>query len=180
MRAGCLFVVTPVGRAPSDRLGELEVETVTTSVHLRCRYIRDMATTLSSVSISLEGARRVLDAAIAKATEMGLDACISVCDPAGHAVLSARMDGAPLLSVDIAANKAYTVVAFKGMPTHLWWGGIKDDPSLVHGLTKSNRFIIFGGGIPVRVKKKLVGAVGVSGGSAEQDQAIAEAAAAAL
>jgi glc operon protein GlcG len=147
---------------------------------IRARYILDMATTLSSVAISLEGARRVMDAAIAKATEMGLDACISVCDPAGHAVLTARMDGAPLLSVDIAANKAYTVAAFKGMPTHLWWGAVKDDPSLVHGLTKSNRFIIFGGGIPLRVKKKLVGAVGVSGGSADQDQAIAEAGAAAL
>jgi glc operon protein GlcG len=139
-----------------------------------------MATTLSSVSISLVGARRVMDAAIAKATEMGLDACISVCDPAGHAVISARMDGAPLLSVDIAANKAYTVVAFKGMPTHLWWGALKDDPALVQGLTLTNRFIIFGGGIPLAVKKKLVGAIGVSGGSAEQDQAIAEAAAAAL
>ena len=139
-----------------------------------------MATTLSSVSISLEGARCVMDAAITKATEMGIDACISVCDPGGHAVLTARMDGAPLLSADIAANKAYTVVAFKGMPTHLWWGAIKDDPSLVHGLTETDRFVIFGGGIPLRVKKKLVGAVGVSGGSAEQDQAIAEAAAKAL
>jgi glc operon protein GlcG len=139
-----------------------------------------MATTLSSVSISLEGAQRVLEAAIAKAAEMGLDACISVCDPAGHAVISARMDGAPLLSVDIAANKAYTVVAFKGMPTHLWWGALKDDPALVQGLTLTDRFIIFGGGIPLKVKKKLVGALGVSGGSAEQDQAIAEAGAAAL
>ena len=139
-----------------------------------------MATTLASVSISLEGAQRVMDAAIAKATEMGLGACIAVCDPAGHAVLTARMDGAALLSVDIAANKAYTVIAFKGMPTHLWYGAIKDDPALVHGLTLTNRFIIFGGGIPLHVKKKLVGAVGVSGGSAEQDQAIAEAAAKAL
>jgi glc operon protein GlcG len=144
------------------------------------RYIHHMATTLSSVSISLDGARRVMDAAIAKATEMDLEACIAVCDPAGHAVIAARMDGAPLLSVDIAANKAYTVVAFKGMPTHLWWGALKDDLSLVHGLTKTDRFIIFGGGIPLKVKKKLVGAVGVSGGSAEQDQAIAEAGAAAL
>ncbi len=66
------------------------------------------------------------------------------------------------------------------MPTHLWWGALKDDPSLVHGIIKTHRFIVFGGGIPLRVKKKLVGAVGVSGGSAEQDQAIAEAAAAAL
>jgi uncharacterized protein GlcG (DUF336 family) len=121
-----------------------------------------------------------MDAAIAKATEMGLDACISVCDPAGHPVLTARMDGAPLLSVGIAGNKAYTVIAFKGMPTHLWWGALKDDPSLVHGITKTDRFIIFGGGTPLRVKKKLVGAIGVSGGSAEQDQAIAEAGAKAL
>jgi glc operon protein GlcG len=144
------------------------------------QYIRDMATTLSSVSISLDGARSVMEAAIAKATETGLGACICVCDPAGHAVVTARMDGAALLSVDIAANKAYTVIAFKGMPTHLWWGAIKDDPSLVHGLTLTDRFIIFGGGIPLLMKKKLVGAIGVSGGSAEQDQEIAEAGAEAL
>jgi glc operon protein GlcG len=106
------------------------------------RYIRDMATTLSSVSISLEGARRVMDAALAKATEMGIDACISVCDPGGHAVITVRMDGAPLLSVGIASNKAYTVIAFKGMPTHLWWGALKDDPSLVHGIIKTDRFIL--------------------------------------
>ncbi len=139
-----------------------------------------MATTLSSVSISLEGARRVMDAAIAKATEMGIDACISVCDPAGHAVITVRMDGAPLLSVGIASDKAYTCIAFKGMATHLWWGALKDDPSLVHGIIKTDRFIVFGGGVPLKVKKKLVGSIGVSGGSAEQDQAIAEAGAKAL
>jgi glc operon protein GlcG len=139
-----------------------------------------MATILSSVSISLEGAYRVMNAAIAEASEMAIDACISVCDPAGHAVVTARMDDAPLLSVAIAANKAYTVVAFNGMPTHLWWNAIKHDPSLVHGLTQTDRFVIFGGGVPLRVKKKLVGGIGVSGGSAEQDQAIAEAAAKAL
>ena len=139
-----------------------------------------MPSTRSSVSISLEGARCVTDAAIAQAAEMGLDACICVCDPAGHAVITVRMDNAPLLSIDIAANKAYSVVAFKGMPTHLWWGAIKDDPSLVHGLPKTDRFIIFGGGIPLLSKKRLVGSIGISGGSAEQDQLIAETAAKAL
>lgn len=111
---------------------------------------------------------------------MGMAACISVCDPAGHAVMAVRMDGAPLLSVDIAANKAYTVIAFKGLPTHIWWDAIKNDPALVQGLTLTNRFIIFGGGIALKADGGLVGAIGVSGGSAEQDQAIAEFAAAAL
>jgi glc operon protein GlcG len=139
-----------------------------------------MSSTVSSMSVSLEGARRVIDAAVAKATEMEMAVCISVCDPGGHAVIAVRMDGAALLSVDIAANKAYTVIAFKGLPTHIWWDAIKNEPALVHGLTLSNRFIIFGGGIPLNADGALVGAVGVSGGTAEQDQAIAESAADAL
>jgi glc operon protein GlcG len=139
-----------------------------------------MGSTISSMSVSLDGARRVIDAAVAKATEMEMAACILVCGSGGHAVISVRMDGAPLLSVDIAANKAYTVIAFKGLPTHIWWDAIKNEPALVHGLTLTKRFIIFGGGIPLNADGALVGAVGVSGGSAEQDQAIAEFAAAAL
>ena len=54
---------------------------------------------------------------------------------------------------------------------------IADDPALVHGITHTPRLVIFGGGAPIRIAGALVGAVGVSGGSTEQDRAIAEAAA---
>jgi uncharacterized protein GlcG (DUF336 family) len=90
------------------------------------------------------------------------------------------MDGAPRLSAGIARNKAYSVASFKGLPTHAWWPAIADDPALVHGLTQTPRLVIIAGGVPVLADGELVGAVGVSGASAEQDRAIAEAAAAAM
>lgn len=139
-----------------------------------------MSDTIPMSAISLAGAQKVLAAAMAKANEIGLAACIAVCDPGGHPILTARMDGAPILSMNIANDKAFTVVAFKGMPTHAWWGAIENEPSLVHGIVKTDRLIVFGGGVGLWSGGQLVGGVGVSGGSAQQDQTIAEAGAAAL
>ncbi len=90
------------------------------------------------------------------------------------------MDGAPRLSADIARNKAFTVASFNGLPTHVWWPVIADDPALVHGITHTPRLVIFAGGVPVRIDGVLVGAIGVSGGSSDEDRAIAEAAASAV
>lgn len=131
-------------------------------------------------SLTLVGAQKVLDACLAKATEMGLRFCIAVADPSGEPLLSARMDGAPRLSAGIAANKAYTVAGFGGMPTSGWWDAIKDEPSLVHGLTQTPRLVVFGGGVGIFVDGRLVGSVGVSGGSAEEDGEVATAGAAAI
>ena len=139
-----------------------------------------MSDTIPSSAISLAGAQKVLAAAMAKADEIGLAACIAICDPGGHPILTARMDGAPILSMTIANDKAYSVIAFKGMPTHAWWGAIENEPALVHGITHTDRLIVFGGGVGLRSGGGLVGGIGVSGGSAQQDQSIAEAGAAAL
>jgi uncharacterized protein GlcG (DUF336 family) len=122
----------------------------------------------------------VLDAALAKAEEIGVAFCIAVTDPAGEPLVTARMDGAPRLSAGIAANKAYTVAGFGGMPTDAWWGAIKDQPALVHGLTQTPRLVIFGGGVAVKLDGELVGAIGVSGGSPEEDAEVAAAGAAAV
>lgn len=128
-------------------------------------------------SLSLSAAQRVADAAVAAARSHGVAACVAVSDPSGEAIVTVRMDGAPRLSAEIARNKAYTVASFNGLPTHVWWPVIADDPALVHGITHTPRLVIFGGGAPIRIDGALVGAVGVSGGSTEQDRAIAEAAA---
>ena len=128
-------------------------------------------------SLSLSAAQRVADAALAAARTQGITACVAVSDPSGEPIVSVRMDGAPRLSAEIARNKAYTVASFNGLPTHVWWPVIADDPALVHGITHTPRLVIFGGGAPIRIAGALVGAVGVSGGSTEQDRAIAEAAA---
>lgn len=127
-------------------------------------------------NINFAGAHRVLTAGLQEAYTMQVSFCIAVVDRAGNLVVYARMDGAPLLSGQIAQDKAYTVAAF-GLPTHEWFDMIKDEPALLHGIVKTDRLIVFGGGVPLRVEGEFVGAVGVSGGTSEQDRQIAEAAA---
>jgi glc operon protein GlcG len=139
-----------------------------------------MADTAATRSLTLDGARCVLDAALAKAADLGIAFCIVVTDPSGEPLITARMDGAPRLSAGIAANKAYTVTGFGGMPTAQWWEVIKNEPALVHGITHTPRLIIFGGGVGIMADGQLVGAIGVSGGSAEDDTLVAEAGSAAL
>ncbi len=139
-----------------------------------------MSETAETHSLTLTGAQRVLDAALHKAEAMGQRFCIAVTDSAGEAIVTARMDGAPRLSAGIALNKAYTVTGFGGMPSGDWWDLIKDEPALVHGITHTPRLVVFGGGVGIFVDHNLVGAIGVSGGSAQQDTQVAEAGAEAL
>ena len=101
--------------------------------------------------------------------------CIAVADRGGHLLAFARMDGAPVMSATLSQDKAYTVAAFAGLPTHQWYDLIKDDPPVLTGIVKTDRLVVFGGGVPINAGGALAGAVGVSGGSAEQDRAIAEA-----
>ena len=136
-----------------------------------------MSDLTTSANLTLDGARKVLDAALAKSAEMGLAFCITVADASGEPILSARMDGAPRISAGIAANKAYSVAGFGGMPTGAWWDAIADEPALVHGLTQTPRLTIFGGGVGIFADGGLVGAIGVSGGSADEDAEVAGAAA---
>jgi glc operon protein GlcG len=130
-------------------------------------------------TIGYSAANRAMDAAMAEAQALGVAVCVAVSDRAGHLIAYGRMDGAPLLSGEIAQDKAYTVAAF-GLATHEWFDLIKDELALLHGIVKTDRLIVFGGGVPIRVDNQLVGAVGVSGGSADQDRRIAEAGAASV
>lgn len=140
-----------------------------------------MSESVTSVpTVTYAGARLVLEASIARATSIGVPVNVAVADPGGNLVAFARMDGAALLSGSIAQDKAYTVAAFLGIPTHQWFGMIEGEPALREGIVHRDRLVVFGGGVPLRVDGALVGAVGVSGGSAEQDREIAEAGAAAL
>lgn len=131
-------------------------------------------------SLSLSAAQRAADAAIASAQSKGVAACIAVCDPAGAPIVTVRMDGSPRLSAEIALNKAYSVAMFNGLPTQKWWSLLAEDPALVHGFPQTQRLIVFGGGVPVMVGGHIVGSVGVSGGSTDQDCAIAQAGAEAV
>jgi uncharacterized protein GlcG (DUF336 family) len=139
-----------------------------------------VADTVNVATITTDAAHRMIAAAEAKATEMGVPMCIAVADPGGNLKAFSRMDGAALLSTQIAQDKAYTAVGF-GMPTHGWHDFIKDDAPLADGApTGIDRLVIFGGGYPITVDGTVVGAIGVSGGHYTQDQQVAEAGLAAL
>ena len=139
-----------------------------------------MSDTFQKASISSDLAHRVIAAAEAKAAEIGVPMNIAVCDESGVLKAFSRMDGAALLSVQVAQDKAYTAVGF-GMPTDAWFDFIKDDPPLSAGATSGiDRLVVFGGGYPIKVDDAVVGAIGVSGGHYTQDQEVAEAGLAAL
>jgi uncharacterized protein GlcG (DUF336 family) len=134
-----------------------------------------MASTFSKASISTEAARRAIEAAEAKAAEIDTPMDIAIVDDSGVLKAFSRRDGAPLLSIQIAQDKAYTAAGF-GMPTHGWHDFIKDDPPLADGAPAGiDRLVIFGGGYPIEIDGQVVGAIGVSGGHYTQDQQVAEA-----
>jgi uncharacterized protein GlcG (DUF336 family) len=139
-----------------------------------------MAQTFPKASITTEAAQQAIAAAEAKASEIGTPMVIAIVDDGGVLKAFSRMDGAALLSVQVAQDKAYTAVGF-GMPTHGWHDFIKDDPPLADGATTGiDRLVIFGGGYPITVDDQVVGAIGVSGGHYSEDQEVAEAGLAAL
>jgi uncharacterized protein GlcG (DUF336 family) len=126
-------------------------------------------------SVSAELAKRIIAAAEAKARDLGTPMVIAVCDESGVLKAFSRMDGAALLSVQVAQDKAYTAVGF-GMSTDAWHDFIKDDPPLSTGAVGGiDRLVVFGGGFPIKVGDRVVGAVGVSGGHYSQDMEVAQA-----
>jgi uncharacterized protein GlcG (DUF336 family) len=138
-----------------------------------------MPATTAKISISLETAHKLIAAAENVARDLGKAMVISVVDESGVLKAFSRMDGAPLISVDLAKDKAYTAVSF-GIPTHSWYEFIKNDPPLLHGIVKTPRLIVFGGGYPIEIDGAVVGGIGVSGGHYEDDMKVAQGALAAL
>ncbi|MCL5411453.1 MAG: heme-binding protein [Patescibacteria group bacterium] len=130
--------------------------------------------------LSLEEAKRVIAAAQKKAQDLGVPETVAVVDAGGNLVALERQDGAIFAGVEIAINKAYTSAA-TGYPTE-GIGKIAQPGQFAYGiaLTNNGRIIIFEGGVPLMRDGKLVGGVGVSGGTAMQDGDCAEAGAGAL
>jgi uncharacterized protein GlcG (DUF336 family) len=130
--------------------------------------------------VTLAQARRVIEAAERKAAEIGQPMNIAVADEGGNLKAHVRMDGAWLGSVDISISKAWTARAFdietRELAKHSQSGG------QFFGIHASNhgRVMIFAGGVPLKKDGKVVGAIGVSGGTGDQDQAVAEAGASAF
>lgn len=132
------------------------------------------------LGLSLEQARRVLDAAIAKAEELGSPSSIAVVDAGRELVAFARQDGALLASTEISQNKAYTARSLNMATKDV--GPLTQPGQPLFGLetTHQRPLVSFGGGRPLAVGDEIVGAVGVAGGTVDQDDEVASAGAAAL
>jgi uncharacterized protein GlcG (DUF336 family) len=133
--------------------------------------------TIQQESVSLDDARRVISAGEGKAREIQSPSNIAVVDAGGNLVAHIRMDRAWIGSVDIAINKAFTARAFD-TPTDTLAENAQPGTQF-YGIQESNngRVMIFAGGVPLQRDGQVVGAVGVSGGTGEQDQSVVEAAA---
>lgn len=130
--------------------------------------------------LTLDDAKQIIAAAEKSAASIGQPMNIAVVDEGGNLVAHVRMDGAWIGSVDISINKAWTSRAFDIETKDL--GENSQPGKQFFGIHASNhgRVMIFAGGIPLKRQGKVVGAIGVSGGSGKQDQTVAEAGAAAF
>ncbi len=127
------------------------------------------------MSINLETARRIIAAAEKKAAEIGQPMNIAVADAGGNLVAHVRMDNAWIGSVDISIKKAWTSRAFDITTKDLAANSQSGDQFFGIHASNDGKVMIFAGGIPLKKDGKVVGAIGVSGGSGEQDHAVAEA-----
>jgi uncharacterized protein GlcG (DUF336 family) len=134
----------------------------------------------SYTTLTLDDAKRMLSAAEAKAKSFGIAYNIAVVDAGGHLLAFLRQDGALIGSINLAIDKAATARIFDKATSDL--ARMSQPGAPLYGIQETNvgKVVIFGGGIPVTLNGSIVGAVGASAGTVEQDVAVAEAAIAAL
>jgi uncharacterized protein GlcG (DUF336 family) len=126
-----------------------------------------MANVMMKHSISSELAQKMVDAAVAKASELGVAENVAILDDGGNLKAFSRMDGAPIPSIEMAQNKAYT--ALFGVSTQDFFNFIQGDPSLLAGIPTLTRIAAWGGGFPIKVNGEVVGAIGLSGAPTVQN-----------
>jgi uncharacterized protein GlcG (DUF336 family) len=126
-----------------------------------------MATVVKKDSMSYELAQNMVEKAVAKARELGVSENVAILDDGGNLKAFGRMDGAPLPTIEMAQNKAYT--ALLGVSTQEFFNFIQGDPSLLAGVPTLARMAAWGGGFPIKVNGEVVGAIGVSGAPAVQN-----------
>jgi uncharacterized protein GlcG (DUF336 family) len=126
-----------------------------------------MTDVIKKGSISYELAQNMVSAAVAKARELGVSENVVILDDGGNLKAFSRMDGTPIPTIEIAQNKAYT--ALFGVSTQDFFNFIQSDPSLLAGIPTLARVAAWGGGFPIEVNGEVVGAIGVSGAPAVQN-----------
>ncbi|CAE6848176.1 hypothetical protein AWB69_02751 [Caballeronia udeis] len=125
--------------------------------------------------LSWEAAHRAVEGAVRKAIDLGARVNVTVVDIGGNPLSFLRMPGAPLHSISISEDKAYTAASF-GLATSQWAAELQaQSDALRQGLPLRPRFVMFGGGVPIRLADEVVGGIGVSGASEVQDEACANA-----
>ncbi|MCG7948722.1 MAG: heme-binding protein [Candidatus Thiodiazotropha taylori] len=133
-----------------------------------------MELAVNEPQIHWRAAADAVAAAVQQAEEMGIKINAAVVDKGGNLLAFQRMNGAFLHSIGISIDKAYTAAGF-GFPTRKWMDEIRDIPQLREGIVQRDRLVIFGGGLPIVSNDQVIGAIGVSGGSEEQDEICAKA-----
>ena len=126
-----------------------------------------MTNVIKKHSISTELAQKMVNEAVAKARELGVTENVAILDDGGNLKAFSRMDGAPIPSIEIAQNKAYT--ALFGVSTEEFFNFIQGDPSLLAGIPTLARVAAWGGGFPIKVNGEVIGAIGVSGAPTVQN-----------
>ena len=126
-----------------------------------------IANVVTKHSISSELAQKMVDEAMAKARQLGVAENVAILDDGGNLKAFGRMDGAPILCIEMAQNKAYT--ALIGVSTQDFFNFIQGDPSLLAGIPTLARVAAWGGGFPIKVNGEVVGAIGLSGAPAVQN-----------
>ena len=134
-----------------------------------------MADTVASLKLTIDGAMKLLNAAMAKAREMNVPECIAIVDAGGQLLAFARMDGAFALSFDTALMKAMTAASY-GIPT----GDIAAGIDIKLAIATQGKRINLPGGLPIIIDGHVIGGIGIGSGTGEQDKDVAKAALAAL
>ena len=126
-----------------------------------------MPDVVKKYGISSELAQKMVDAAVAKARELGVSENVAILDDGGNLKAFSRMDGASMPTIEIAQKKAYT--ALFGVSTQDFFNFIQGDPSLLAGIPTLSRVAAWGGGFPITVRGEVVGAIGLSGAPTVQN-----------
>lgn len=131
-------------------------------------------------TVDWRAAHVAVGAAVQAAQNLGILVNVAVVDASGGLAAFLRMPGAPLHSVEIAIDKAYTAVSF-GLATSQWHVGLQQHSAAVReGIVRRPRFVAFGGGLPLVEAGQRIGGIGVSGGSEHEDEVCAQAGLAAI
>jgi uncharacterized protein GlcG (DUF336 family) len=128
----------------------------------------------TKATITLAEAHVLIEAAVAKAEEIGVPMYILVLDESGKEKASVRMDGNSLAALTLVPPKAFTAVSFR-TATHTLAQNVASDPIRVASFLANGQFTLLGGGLPIRRGDAVIGAVGVGGGSPEQDVVVGQA-----